>query len=67
MMGLSLWHILVVVAVIAVLCGAGKITRLARDLGSGINAFKAGLRDTGDNGRAAQASPPTAPDDPSKS
>ncbi|MEZ5669705.1 MAG: twin-arginine translocase TatA/TatE family subunit [Alphaproteobacteria bacterium] len=44
-MGLSFWHIMVVVLVVAVLFGAGKIPRLAKDLGSGVNAFKRGLRE----------------------
>lgn len=64
-MGLSIWHILVVVAVVAVLFGAGKIPRLARDLGSGINAFKNGLREGDDEARRAETMrQPVAADDP---
>ena len=43
-MGLSFWHILIVILVVVLLFGAGKIPRLAKDLGAGVNAFKKGLR-----------------------
>jgi sec-independent protein translocase protein TatA len=56
-MGLSFWHILIVILVIVLLFGAGKIPRLAKDLGAGVNAFKKGLRETDANaGTAAAAS-----------
>ena len=45
-MGLSVWQILIIVAVVVLLFGAGKIPRLAKDLGSGVNAFKKGLKDS---------------------
>ena len=38
-MGISFWHI-----VIVLLFGAGKIPRLMKDLGSGVTAFKKGLK-----------------------
>lgn len=44
----SIWHILIVMVVVLVLFGAGKIPRLMKDLGSGVNAFKKGLRETDD-------------------
>ena len=60
-MGLSVWQILIIVAVVVLLFGAGKIPRLAKDLGSGVNAFKRGLkdsesRDSGDANRTIEAS-----------
>lgn len=45
-MGLSIWQILIIVAVVVLLFGAGKIPRLAKDLGTGVNAFKRGLKDS---------------------
>ncbi|MGF1627176.1 MAG: twin-arginine translocase TatA/TatE family subunit [Alphaproteobacteria bacterium] len=45
-MGLSIWQILIIVAVVVLLFGAGKIPRLAKDIGAGVNAFKKGLKDT---------------------
>lgn len=42
-MGLSLWHILLVLLVVLVLFGAGKLPSVMGDLGKGIRSFKAGL------------------------
>lgn len=47
-MGISFWHILVVVVVVLVLFGTGRLPRLMEDLGKGINSFKKGLKDTDD-------------------
>lgn len=44
-MGLSIWQILIIVAVIVLLFGANRIPRLMRDMGSGITAFRKGLKD----------------------
>ena len=44
----SIWHWLIVLAVILLLFGgAGKIPPLMRDMGQGINAFKKGLKEDG--------------------
>ena len=43
-MGLSVWQILIIVLVVVLLFGAGKIPRLAKDLGSGVTAFRRGLK-----------------------
>lgn len=54
-MGLSIWQILIIVAVVVLLFGAGKIPRLAKDLGSGVNAFKKGLKDSESGGGNSSA------------
>ena len=42
----SMWHGLILLAVVLLLFGgAGKIPRLMRDMGQGINAFKKGLKE----------------------
>lgn len=42
----SIWHWLIVLAVVLLLFGGGgKIPKLMKDVGSGINAFKRGLKD----------------------
>ncbi|MGD9742039.1 MAG: twin-arginine translocase TatA/TatE family subunit [Dongiaceae bacterium] len=42
----SIWHWLIVLAVVLLLFGgAGKIPKLMRDMGQGITAFKRGLKD----------------------
>lgn len=52
---LSIWHLLIVLAVVLVLFGGGgKISRLMGDLGTGINSFKKGLKKDGEGGEAAE-------------
>lgn len=42
----SIWHWLIVLAVVLLLFGGGgKIPKLMKDVGSGINAFKKGLKE----------------------
>jgi sec-independent protein translocase protein TatA len=43
-MGISIWHLLVVVLVVVVLFGKGRISPLMEDLGKGISSFKKGLK-----------------------
>lgn len=45
-MGISFWQIAIIVLVVVLLFGAGKIPRLMKDLGSGVTAFKKGLKDS---------------------
>ena len=57
--GLSLWHWLVVIAVVALLFGGkGKISSVMGDFAKGIKAFKTGMKDEGDE---AAAPPPQVP------
>ncbi|MFY9287066.1 MAG: twin-arginine translocase TatA/TatE family subunit [Alphaproteobacteria bacterium] len=44
-MGLSFWHIVVVLLVVLVVFGAGKLPQVMGDLGRGIKSFKSGLND----------------------
>lgn len=44
-MGISIWQILIVVLIIVVLFGAGRIPRLMGDMAKGIKSFKAGMKD----------------------
>lgn len=41
----SIWHWVIVLVVVLLLFGAGKIPRLMGDMAKGIKAFKAGLKD----------------------
>jgi sec-independent protein translocase protein TatA len=47
-MGLSIWHILVVVIVVTLLFGAGRVPRVMEDVAKGIKAFKKGMKDEED-------------------
>ncbi|MBI3420035.1 MAG: twin-arginine translocase TatA/TatE family subunit [Proteobacteria bacterium] len=42
-MGLSFWHLLIVLAVVLIIFGAGRLPRVMGDLGKGIRSFKSGL------------------------
>lgn len=42
-MGLSFTHILIVLVVVLIIFGAGKLPSVMGDLGKGIRSFKAGL------------------------
>ena len=60
----SLMHWIVVLAIILILFGAGKLPRVMGDFAKGIKAFKAGMKDEEDEAEAtappAQVSPPAA-------
>jgi sec-independent protein translocase protein TatA len=43
--GLSVWHWIVVIAVVLLLFGRGKISELMGDVAQGIKAFKKGMSD----------------------
>ena len=43
--GLSIWHWIVVIAVLLLLFGRGKISELMGDVAQGIKAFKKGMKD----------------------
>jgi len=44
-MGLSIWHILIIIVVVAVLFGGrGKLSAVMGDAAKGIRAFKEGLK-----------------------
>lgn len=42
---LSIWKILIVLVIILILFGAGKLPKVMGDLGKGVKAFKKGLAD----------------------
>ena len=58
-MGLSIWHILIIVVVVAVLFGGkGKLSSIMGDAAKGIRAFKDGLKHEDDpNARPSGAIP----------
>ncbi|GEO82784.1 twin-arginine translocase TatA/TatE family subunit [Pararhodospirillum oryzae] len=43
--GFSIWHWIIVLIVVLLLFGAGKIPRLMGDVAKGVKAFKKGLQD----------------------
>jgi len=60
---MSLMHWLVVLAIVLVLFGAGKLPRMMGDFAKGIKAFKAGMKEEDETAAttpAAQVTPPGA-------
>ncbi len=57
----SVWHWLIVLVVVLVLFGGGgKIPKLMRDMGMGINAFKKGLKEEGKKDKDLSDSDPAS-------
>ncbi len=44
-MGMSIWHLLLILIVVMILFGAGKLPQVMGDVGRGIRALKTGLKD----------------------
>ena len=47
-MGISFWQIIIVVALLVILFGRGKISELMGDVAKGIKSFKKGMSDDDD-------------------
>ncbi len=57
---LSIWHWLIVLAIVAIVFGGGgKLSGLMGDAGKGIKAFRQGLKD-GENPQETAAKSPTS-------
>lgn len=53
----SIWHWLIVLAVVLILFGGGgKISKIMGDMAKGVNAFKKGLKDSEPEGENPSAS-----------
>jgi len=65
-MGISFWQILLIVVVVVLLFGAGKIPRLMGDVAKGIRSFKTGLKDdeTSEDGEHQPVGQPRQIDNP---
>jgi len=63
--GMSLWHWIVVIGVVLLLFGRGKISELMGDVAQGIKAFKKGMSDD-DSAKGDQAQIEPAKAEPPK-
>ena len=76
-MGLSFWQIAIVVLLVVLLFGRGKLSALMGDMAKGIKSFKKGMQDDDDtataqresigDGSDAQVVNPTTKDEAAKS
>lgn len=60
----SIWHWLVVLVIVLLLFGAGKIPKLMGDMAKGVKAFKEGLKE-GEEAKAEAETPPAQVPPPS--
>src|SRR3546814_6565271 len=58
-MGISVWQILVVLLIVLILFGAGKLPRVMGDIAKGVKSFKSGLKDDGDDESESTSRPRT--------
>jgi sec-independent protein translocase protein TatA len=56
-MGLSVWHVILVLLVVLIIFGAGKLPRVMGDVAKGIKNFKAGLGDSDTAAKPAEPPP----------
>jgi sec-independent protein translocase protein TatA len=57
-MGLSIWHVLIIIVVVAVLFGGrGKLSGIMGDAAKGIRAFKDGLKGEDEQAKPAPSIP----------
>jgi sec-independent protein translocase protein TatA len=60
----SIWHWLVVLVIVLLIFGTGKLTRVGSDLGNAVRGFKKAMREDEDEGKpktqeTLQADPPS--------
>jgi sec-independent protein translocase protein TatA len=58
---MSIWHWLILLVIVLLLFGAGKVPKLMGDMAKGIKAFKEGMKDmTADDASKPSEPPPAA-------
>jgi len=50
-MGLSIWHLLIILAVVVLMFGTNRLPTLMGDLAKGVKAFKHGIKDEAADGQ----------------
>ena len=62
-MGISFWQIIIVVALLVILFGRGKISELIGDVAKGVKSFKKGMSDEDENQTSIDKSDDTSQKD----
>lgn len=52
---LSIWHWLIVLAIVVLVFGTGKLKNMGKDLGGAIKGFKEGMKDGEEAGKTGEA------------
>lgn len=55
--GLSIWHWLIVLAIVLLVFGTKKLKNIGEDLGGAVKGFKEGVKDTNPPATTASAEP----------
>jgi sec-independent protein translocase protein TatA len=58
-MGLSVWHMVILLVIVVLLFGAGKLPKVMGDVAKGIKQFKSGMKDEDDETAAKGATTET--------
>ena len=61
-MGISIWQLAIVLAIVVLLFGAGRISKVMGEVGKGFSSFKRGLKEGTEDG----ATPPNQIDEEQK-
>lgn len=60
-MAMGPWQIIIIVLLVVLFFGRGRISEMMGDLAKGITSFKKGLRDEENGGQSASAAPTETP------
>jgi len=55
--GISIWQLLIILLLVVVLFGTGKLRRVGTDMGHAIRGFKRGLRGDAEEAASEEAAP----------
>ena len=64
--GFSIWHWLVVIVIVLLLFGTGRVSNLMGDLAKGVKAFKKGMQEDDDEAPKAEDKPKALASDSAK-
>lgn len=66
-MGIGVWQVVLILLVVVIIFGAGKLPRVMGDVAKGVRNFKTGLKDAEDGPSDIQVSKPEVPSSTDKS
>ncbi|AJD52016.1 sec-independent protein translocase protein TatA [Thalassospira sp. MBR-102] len=52
-MGIGVWQIVLILAIVLIIFGAGKLPKVMGDMGKGIKSFKAGINEKDEDSAAS--------------
>jgi len=58
--GIGVWQVLLILAIVLIIFGAGKLPRVMGDFGKGLKSFKSGLKEDEEEGNQPENQPQAA-------